>query len=122
MGATTHTPPSPSIAQAWQEVDTSIDEESPELLSADQLDRYVDTVVELLSAAGLSLTKRDTGPEEAELEITNPHLPYASTLELFLRNDRSAEWRLELGDDLLENTPAQAMATLLTSLLSEHRT
>lgn len=121
MGATTHAPPSPSIAHAWQEVDTSIDEEPPELLSPDQFDRYVAAIIELLTVAGMSVTTRDTSTDEAELEITNPNLPYSSTLELFLRNDRSAEWRLELGDDLLENTPAQAMATLLTGLLTEGR-
>lgn len=121
MGVSTHEPPTSSIAQAWQDVDTSIDAETPEQLSQEQFDRYVATVTELLTAAGLTVTKQEASCDEAELELTNRALPYSNTLQLFLRSDRSAEWHLEIGDELLENTPAQALATLITGLLAETR-
>ncbi|WP_156184909.1 hypothetical protein [Allosalinactinospora lopnorensis] len=56
--------PAPSIPQAWDCVDTSIDAETPELLSEEQFDRYTETVTAPLTAAGLTvhgLSEREPG-------------------------------------------------------------
>lgn len=111
-----HTLPAPILPDQWAGVDTSIDAETPEILSEDQLDRYAATVASLLGALGWKV-ETTVSCDGAQLDITNPNLGFDHTLELIIRDDRSAEWRLDAGDDLLEGTPALELATRIATLL-----
>ncbi|WP_046469586.1 hypothetical protein [Allosalinactinospora lopnorensis] len=113
-----HALPTPSIPEAWAGVDTSIDAETPELLSPEQLERYAATVAELLGAAGLNVETAAVQDDCAELRISNPRLGHGNTLELTIRDDRSAEWTLDAGDDLLEATPARTLAAPAARVLT----
>ncbi|MEV2275514.1 hypothetical protein AB0I72_07995 [Nocardiopsis sp. NPDC049922] len=88
-------------------------DETPELLSEDQLDRYVETVAELLRAAGLRV-ETDDG-DTTHLSVSWPGGRF--TLEAYLRDDRSAEWTIEGGDDVGEGTTAVGLATLLVRMM-----
>lgn len=106
--------PAPSISQEWDGVDTSIDAEPPELLSEDQFDRHIETVTALLTTAGLHVRTPDER-EPATLEVANRATGY--TVELDLRDDRSAEWGLTASDEIPEGTPALDVAMTIAHLL-----
>ncbi|MFV2194834.1 hypothetical protein [Nocardiopsis sp. LOL_012] len=105
--------PAPIVPYDWDGVDTSVDEEVPELLSEDQLDRYVETVSELLSAAGLRVT-RDPG-DTAHLSVGKSGGRF--TLDLYIRDDRSTEWTIEGGDETPTGTTAVGLAAFLAPLM-----
>ncbi|RNL80630.1 hypothetical protein [Halostreptopolyspora alba] len=109
-------PPIPAaiVPERWREIDTSIDTETPGLLSPDQFDRYVETVTELLTTAGLTVTALDSR-DPGHLEVSAPHGRF--TLELVIRDDRSAEWSVTGGDEVAEDTHALQLAALAVSLL-----
>jgi hypothetical protein len=114
-----HALPAPIVPHGWKGVDTSIDAETPELLSPEQLDRYVETVTALLSTAGLEVSAPDRHAP-ARLEVTAPNGPFV--VELDIRDDRSAEWSITGGDELLEHTPALRLAAFVAALLNSTTT
>ncbi|WP_435108473.1 hypothetical protein [Nocardiopsis synnemataformans] len=109
-----HALPAPIVPKEWNGVDTSIDAETPELLSEDQFDRYVDTVAALVSASGLDVTASDT--DHGHLDVSHPDTGF--TLELDLREDRSAEWALSADDETEPGTSALQTAALVACLLA----
>ena len=109
-----HALPTPIVSQAWQEVDTSIDAETPRLLCDEQFERYTATVAALLEAAGL--TVHHSAEDPASLRVCHPRTGY--TVELDMREDRSAEWSLDAGDEIPENTPAVRLAATITGILN----
>ncbi|MBB4930744.1 hypothetical protein F4561_001564 [Lipingzhangella halophila] len=106
--------PAQIVPHQWDGVDTSIDAEPPELLSPEQLDRYVDTVTELLTAAGLEVRTPDER-DPTHLEVNAPTGRF--TVELDIRDDRTAEWSLSGGDEVPENTTALDLASVVVALL-----
>lgn len=109
-----HALPTPIVSQAWQEVDTSIDSETPRLLCEEQFERYTSTVAALLEAAGLDVHRRAQDP--ASLRVCHPRAGY--TVELDMREDRSAEWCLEAGDEIPEDTTAVRLAATVAGILN----
>lgn len=109
--------PAPIVPKEWNGVDTSIDAEAPELLSDDQFDRYVETVAALISAGGLDVTA--SGTDHGHLDVSHPDTGF--TLELDLREDRSAEWTLSAGDETDPGTSALQTASLIARLLAPGR-
>ncbi|PSK98806.1 hypothetical protein CLV63_10430 [Murinocardiopsis flavida] len=110
-----HTLPAPIVAHAWDGVDTSIDAEVPELLSDDQFDRYSGTVAALLTAAGLDVRAPNEN-DPSSLRVSN--LRTRHTVELDMRDDRSADWPLGTGDEIPEGTSAADLAAQIARLLS----
>ncbi|MDS1269074.1 hypothetical protein RIF23_02055 [Lipingzhangella sp. LS1_29] len=106
--------PTPSIPEAWDKVDTSIDTEPPENLSEDQFDRHVETVTALLAAAGLQVRQRDYG-DAGSLQIRTRSGDHS--VELDLREDRGADWTLTADGEIPEGTPTQDIAARITRLL-----
>ncbi|GAA3746130.1 hypothetical protein GCM10022402_27050 [Salinactinospora qingdaonensis] len=83
-------------------------------LSDEQFDRYTQTVTALLTALGLDVhVPHHRAP--GSLEVRNPRT--GQTLELDMRDDRSAEWNLEAGDDIPEGTSATGIATQISRIL-----
>lgn len=109
-----HTLPAPLVPHGWRDVDTSVDNEVPELLSDEQLDHYVDTVVELLRAAGLHVDTDLADPTRLAVRAPVSNLE----LEVDIRDDRSAEWSLTGGDEVDSGTGALTLATMLARLLA----
>ncbi|GAA3735277.1 hypothetical protein HDA32_003975 [Spinactinospora alkalitolerans] len=109
-----HALPAPIVAYDWDGVDTSIDAETPRLLSDEQFDRYAETVAALLTAAGLDVRTPNEGAPST-LEIHNRRTGH--TVELDMRDDRSAEWSLSAGDEIPEDTPALDLAAQIARLL-----
>ena len=94
-----------------------MDNEIPELLSDEQLDRYLETVAELLRAAGLDV---ETDPEDPNrLEARAPG--GSVQLEVDIREDRSAEWSLTGGDESGPGTRALSLAATLAGVLEPNR-
>ncbi|OLT27368.1 hypothetical protein BJF83_01950 [Nocardiopsis sp. CNR-923] len=109
-----HALPAPIVPYDWGGVDTSVDDETPELLSEDQLDRYVETVAELLRSAGLDV---DTGRDDpTHLSVRRSGGRF--TLDLYIRDDRSTEWAIEGGDEVSEGTTAVRLASFLVPLMT----
>ncbi|MFL1430703.1 MULTISPECIES: hypothetical protein [unclassified Nocardiopsis] len=113
-----HALPAPIVPHGWDNVDTSVDNEVPELLSDDQLDRYVTTVAELLRACGLTVDLDPSDPCHLEAYGTDRNM----TLEVDIREDRSAEWSISGGDELDPGTKALTMAAVLARLLASNGT
>ena len=109
-----HALPTPIVSQAWQEVDTSIDTETPRLLCEEQFERYTATVAALLEAAGLEVRTDDDNP--AALRVRHPRTGY--TVELDMCEDRSAQWTLDAADEIPEDTPAVRLAATITGILN----
>ncbi|WP_116245820.1 hypothetical protein [Nocardiopsis sp. FIRDI 009] len=109
--------PAPILPKEWNGVDTSIDAETPELLSDDQFDRYVQTVADLLAAAGLDVTV--SADDHGHLDVHHPTSGF--NVELDLREDRSAEWSLNADDESEPGTTALQLASLVTRLLAPGR-
>ncbi|MDA8369990.1 MAG: hypothetical protein M0026_08965 [Nocardiopsaceae bacterium] len=108
-----HALPVPSVHHGWESVDTSIDTETPALLSDEQLTRYCETVAALLTAAGLRVRSSEEDP--TSIEVTNPRTGQGA--ELDIRDDRSAEWILTGGDEVPEGTTALRLAARITELV-----
>lgn len=106
--------PAPPPAAESCGVDTSIDRETPELLSPEQFDRYTETVSALLAASGLEVRTPDPDTPSA-LEVSCRGTGF--TLELDLREDRSAEWSITGADEVAEGTTAAGMAAAVARLL-----
>ncbi|SHK31701.1 hypothetical protein SAMN05421803_117103 [Nocardiopsis flavescens] len=106
--------PAPIVPHGWGDIDTSVDNEVPELLSEDQLDRYVATVAELLRACGLTVDLDSSDPGNLEVYGAGSTM----SLEVDIRDDRSAEWSISGGDELDPGTKALAMAAALARLLA----
>ncbi|RKS07906.1 hypothetical protein DFP74_3594 [Nocardiopsis sp. Huas11] len=109
-----HALPALIVPKEWDGVDTSIDAEIPELLSEDQFDRYVQTVADLVRTAGLNVVVSEN--DHGHLDVSHPDTGF--TLELDLRDDRSAEWALSADDETEPGTPALQTASLVDRLLS----
>jgi hypothetical protein len=92
----------------------SIDTETPRLLCEEQFERYTATVAALLEAAGL--TVHHSAEDPASLRVCHPRTGY--TVVLDMREDRSAEWSLDAGDEIPENTPAVRLAATITGILN----
>lgn len=108
-----HAPPAPIVPHAWGGVDTTVDEETPELLSEEQFDRYVETVAELLRASGLTV---DTHPSDpSQMRARMPGSPFS--MEVDIRDDRSAEWSIDGAEETDPGTKAVTMAFTLARLL-----
>lgn len=112
-----HALPTPIVPKEWNGVDTSIDAESPEMLSEDQFDRYVETVAALVSASGLVVTASAT--DHGHLDVSHPDTGF--TLELDLHEDRSAEWALSADNETEPGTSALQTASLIARLLAPGR-
>ncbi|MDS1268717.1 hypothetical protein RIF23_00240 [Lipingzhangella sp. LS1_29] len=109
-----HVLPAPILPDAWQDVDTSIDTEPPELLSEEQLDRYAETVAALLRGAGLCVEITPL-TAQVQLDITDPTSDLSA--ELVIDDDRSAAWTLHGESDLPPGTTTRTLAGLLTTIL-----
>ncbi|MCY9784110.1 hypothetical protein KIK06_09415 [Nocardiopsis sp. EMB25] len=106
--------PTPILPKAADGVDTSIDAETPELLSDDRFDRRVETVSALLAAAGLEVSRSDSDP--GHLNVDHPGTGF--TVELDLREDRGFEWALRGDDEIEPGTTALRTASFVARLLS----
>lgn len=67
----------------------AIDDEAPELLSPDQMERHVAAVTEALESYGFEVRARDSR-EPSYLDAE--HRATRSEVELWLHDDRAAEW------------------------------
>ncbi|ADH68487.1 hypothetical protein [Nocardiopsis dassonvillei] len=104
----------PIVHHAWTDVDTSIDAETPELRSDDQFERHIETMTELLTTTGFTVSAPDNS-DPAQLEISNTNTGY--TISLDLCEDRGAQWSLTADDEIDPGTPAVLLTTVIARVL-----
>ncbi len=89
--------PTPIVAQEWDKIDTSVDNEEPRLLSSEQYARYCATIRDLLRAAGLPVQDFDRETPEF-LVIDDEELG----MRVRLSPDRLANVEITLSEDMAE--------------------
>ena len=111
--------PAPIVPQNWDEIDTSIDDESPHVLSDEQFERYCTTVRDLLVAAGLDV--QDLG--RARSRAVNVHdirtldIDDGPNMQVTLAHDRIANVEITFDEDSGEPfTTVQLVGHLLRLL------
>ncbi|MGW5878075.1 hypothetical protein ACWFMI_16175 [Nocardiopsis terrae] len=89
--------PKPIVPQEWDKVDTSIDNEDPQVLSREQFMRYCTTIRDLLRAAGLPV--QDFDHETPDYLIVDSD---DLSMQVRLDADRLANIELTLSEDMAE--------------------
>lgn len=112
-----HKLPSPTIvSEAWAGIDTSIDNEHPQVLSPEQFERYCSTLRDLLRASDLDVEDFDNSPATF-LVVTDDD----TRMEIKLDPERVACVELILVDDLLDQPTTVELAEALITLIHQAR-
>ncbi|MFL1430191.1 MULTISPECIES: hypothetical protein [unclassified Nocardiopsis] len=109
-------PPPTIVAEAWAGIDTSIDDEHPQVLSPEQFERYCSTMRNLLRASDLDVEDFDNSPASF-LVVTDDDF----RMEIKLDPERVASVELVLVDDLLDQPTTVELTEALIALLHRAR-
>ncbi|MCY9782767.1 hypothetical protein KIK06_02535 [Nocardiopsis sp. EMB25] len=110
--------PTPILPQAWAEVDTSVDNEPPEVLAPHQFERYCATIRDLVAASGLDVDDFGFTPARC-LVVQDTDLGLFMKLEL--HPDRTVDCEFTLEDELLDPSPTVDLATRVVRLFHQGR-
>lgn len=89
--------PKPILPQEWDKIDTSIDNEDPQVLSSEQFTRYCVTIRNLLRAAGLPVQDFDRETPDC-LIIDSDDL----SMQVKLDPDRLGSVELTLSEEMAD--------------------
>jgi hypothetical protein len=113
-----HELPPPIVPQAWDEVDTSVDNEPPEVLAPHQFERYCATIRDLVAASGLEVDDFDRTP--AKCLIVQDH-DLGLMMRLNLHPDRTVDCEFVLEDELLDPSRTVDLAARVVRLFQQGR-
>ncbi|GAA1102756.1 hypothetical protein [Nocardiopsis metallicus] len=103
--------PKPILPQEWDKIDTSVDNEDPQILSSEQFARYCVTIRDLLRAAGLSV--QDFDKETPDFLIVDDD---DLSMKVQLASDRLANIEITLGEEMAEAFNTVQIASRLVRL------
>lgn len=109
--------PPPIVPQEWDKVDTTIDDESPLVLSSEQFARYCVTIRDLLRASGLRV--QDFDRETPSFLIMDDE---DLSMQVTLDADRMASVEITLTEDLMDMPNTVRAASRIARLFELGRT
>lgn len=89
--------PIPILPQEWDKIDTSVDNEDPQILSSEQFTRYCKTIRDLLRAAGLPV--QDFERETPDVLVVDDE---ELSMQVQLSSDRLANVEITLSEEMAE--------------------
>lgn len=111
-----HALPTTIVPQAWDKVDTTVDNEPPEVLAPHQFERYCEAVRDLIATTGLHV--QDFGFTPAEFLVIQDH-DRDLTVKLTLRPDRTVDCEFTLDDELTDPSRTVEVAARVARLFNQ---